>query len=100
MKDNWEERISCAIECCKCAKKLNPEDNRILSVYDHQAIAWTAKRKKNNDPIMTSSLNRLSAGVWPKRNCYTETPKGIVIITFIHIPVRTSRSDIPFLIHD
>ena len=45
MKDNWQERISCAIECSKCAKKLNPEDNRILSVYDHQAICFDCKKE-------------------------------------------------------
>lgn len=46
MKDNWQERISCAIECSKCGKKLNPEDNRILSVYDHQAICLGCKKEE------------------------------------------------------
>ncbi len=46
MKDNWQERISCAIECPKCVKKLNPDDNRILSVYDHQAICLDCKKEE------------------------------------------------------
>ena len=46
MKDNWQERISCAIECPKCAKKLNPVDKRILSVYDHQAICLDCKKEE------------------------------------------------------
>jgi len=32
MKQNLEEKISCAIICGKCDKNLNPEDKRILSV--------------------------------------------------------------------
>ena len=38
MKDNWEERISRATNCARCNKKLDIKDQRILSVYDDQAI--------------------------------------------------------------
>jgi len=48
MKDNWQERISCAIACSRCAKKMVPEDKRILSVYDHAAICLDCKKEEEN----------------------------------------------------
>ena len=43
MKDNWEERLSCATTCSRCNKKL---DKRIFSVYDHQPICLDCKKKE------------------------------------------------------
>jgi hypothetical protein len=46
MKDQWEELISCAIECTRCEKKLSSSDQRILSVYDHQTICMACKKEE------------------------------------------------------
>ncbi len=46
MKENWEEKISCAIRCPRCEKPLGKDDLRILSVYDHQAICMECKKKE------------------------------------------------------
>jgi len=50
MKDNWEERVSCATECPRCGKELDPKDQRILSVYDDQAICMECKKKEEKRP--------------------------------------------------
>ena len=50
MKDNWEERVSCATECPRCSKKLDPKDQRILSVYDDQTICMECKKKEEERP--------------------------------------------------
>lgn len=50
MKDEWEKQISCAITCSKCSNKLGPSDQRILSVYDHQAICMDCKKEEEKQP--------------------------------------------------
>jgi hypothetical protein len=46
MPDAWEEKLSCAIFCKRCDRKLAPSDERILSVYDHEPICMPCKRKE------------------------------------------------------
>ncbi len=46
MKENWQERISCATKCSRCDKKLGPQDQRIFSVYDHEPICMECKKKE------------------------------------------------------
>ena len=50
MKDEWEKQISCAIQCSKCSNKLGPMDQRVLSVYDHQAICMDCKKEEEKRP--------------------------------------------------
>lgn len=46
----WEEKLACALECSRCRKSLSPKDQRILSVYDHEAICMDCKRKEEQQP--------------------------------------------------
>jgi hypothetical protein len=46
MAVNWEEKLACATECAKCRKSLGSGDERILSVYGHEAICGECKRKE------------------------------------------------------
>jgi hypothetical protein len=48
--ENWENMISCATACGRCDKKMKPEDPRILSVYDHQAICEACKKEEEQRP--------------------------------------------------
>ena len=50
MGDTWEERLSCATRCHRCDQQLSPKDERILSVYDHQAICMACKRAEEKRP--------------------------------------------------
>ena len=50
MKNEWEERISCALQCSRCNKRLGAKDKRILSVYDHNAICLDCKKKEEKRP--------------------------------------------------
>ena len=52
MKADWEARISRATRCHRCNKKLDLEHERILSVYDDQAICMECKKRKRNGSIM------------------------------------------------
>jgi hypothetical protein len=47
MKDNWEERLSCATKCSRCNKEL---DKRIFSVYDHRPICMECKKEEESRP--------------------------------------------------
>ncbi|MDJ0782616.1 MAG: hypothetical protein QNJ22_11625 [Desulfosarcinaceae bacterium] len=44
MRDQWEERLACAIRCGRCEAKMKQRDQRILSVYDHQPICQSCKK--------------------------------------------------------
>ncbi|MDJ0913769.1 MAG: hypothetical protein QNI95_09385 [Desulfobacterales bacterium] len=48
MQDTWEKAIACAIECSRCNKQLGKDDQRILSVYDHQPICLACKKEEEN----------------------------------------------------
>lgn len=50
MKDEWEEKLSCALTCSRCNRDLHPEDQRILSVYDDEPICLECKRKEEERP--------------------------------------------------
>ena len=50
MIDSWEEKISCALECPVCHKRLRPSDERILSVYNDEAICIACKREEEKRP--------------------------------------------------
>ena len=42
--DQWQEKLSCALACSRCGAGLAPEAERILSVYDHEAICMDCKK--------------------------------------------------------
>jgi hypothetical protein len=44
MIDTWEEKLTCAIQCERCDQKIGPDDQRILSVYDHEPICMACKQ--------------------------------------------------------
>jgi len=46
MAATWEQKLSCATECPRCKKALSPKDQRILSVYDDEAICLECKKKE------------------------------------------------------
>ena len=44
MKDNWEEKLACAVACASCKKAIGPQDLRILSSYTHHPICMDCKK--------------------------------------------------------
>lgn len=50
MAGQWEEKLLCALECQRCHRGLKPQDPRILSSYDHEAICMDCKREEEKRP--------------------------------------------------
>lgn len=48
--DQWEKDLSCALSCHHCSSGLKPEDQRILSVYDHEPICLACKQTEEKKP--------------------------------------------------
>ena len=48
--DQWEKELSCALSCHRCNASLNPDDKRILSVYDHEPICLACKQAEEKKP--------------------------------------------------
>ena len=46
MTEKWQEKLSCALECARCNSKLKPDQQRILSVYDHNPICLICKEEE------------------------------------------------------
>jgi len=44
--EKWEEILSCATNCARCNNKLKHTDQRILSIYDHEAICMACKKEE------------------------------------------------------
>ena len=53
MADEWAEQLTCATQCTRCDKKLGANDQRILSVYDHQAICIDCKNEEESNGRIT-----------------------------------------------
>lgn len=47
---DWKDLIMCATECSRCHNRLSPDDPRILSCYDHDAICMDCKKKEERNP--------------------------------------------------
>ncbi len=50
MTEKWEDSLKCAASCPRCQAKLGGDDQRILSVYDHQPICMACKREEEKRP--------------------------------------------------
>jgi len=50
MNDPWKEKIMCMIRCPRCNSSLAADDERILSVYDHEPICMKCKREEEKRP--------------------------------------------------
>lgn len=50
MADSWEKELTCAIKCPRCDKSFASQDQRILSVYDHQPICMACKQVEEKRP--------------------------------------------------
>jgi hypothetical protein len=59
MKENWEEKLSCARTCSRCDKDLQQGDERILSVYDHQPICSACKKREEQNPDYPETSKRM-----------------------------------------
>jgi hypothetical protein len=65
--DHWEQKLSCAVACHRCQTSLNPTQQRILSVYDHEPICLPCKKEEERRPDY-ESVSRQTIGV-----CMAET---------------------------
>ena len=45
-----EQKLACATKCSRYIKSLTPQDQRILSVYDDEAICMACKKKEEQRP--------------------------------------------------
>ena len=44
MADVWENELVCLVECPRCDKSMTRQDQRILSMVDHQPICMACKK--------------------------------------------------------
>ena len=76
MKDNWQDRISCAIQCHRCNKGLGPEDQRMLSVYDHQTICMDCKEEEEQRPDYAASSKNMIGQCMAETELLYGDPEG------------------------
>jgi len=50
MANDWKEKLTCATACARCERTLAPQDSRILSCYDHNAICMVCKKAEEQRP--------------------------------------------------
>ena len=44
--DQWEKELACSLNCQRCNSALKADDQRILSVYDHEPICMSCKKRE------------------------------------------------------
>ena len=50
MQGDWKEKLTCAIVCSACNKRLDAQDLRILSSYTHEPICMDCKTEEEQKP--------------------------------------------------
>ena len=59
MSKDWKEKITCATECSRCHRALRADDERILSVYDHEAVCLNCKEIEEQRPDYKDAATRM-----------------------------------------
>jgi hypothetical protein len=74
--DEWKEKLSCALTCHRCNANLKPDDQRILSVYDHEPICLQCKsEEEKRDDYETVSRNAIGTCMAETEMLYSD-PQG------------------------
>lgn len=74
--DQWEEKLSCAVACSRCSRSLKPDQQRILSVYDHEPICMDCKaREERKSDYETVSRETIGTCMAETEVLYSD-PKG------------------------
>ena len=80
--DQWEEKLSCAVACSRCNAGLKPTENRILSVYDHEAICMACKgAEEKKDDYESVSRDAIGTCMAETELLYSD-PKGYCLYHF------------------
>jgi len=77
MNDPWKEKIMCMTQCPRCESSLKGNDQRILSVYDHEPICMTCKSEEEKRPNYEEvSMNMVGMCMIDAELSYSMDPKG------------------------
>ena len=82
MKDNWQERVSCAVQCNQCNKRLGPKDRRFLSVFDHDAICSDCKKAEETRPEYEETSKRMIGDCMAETELLYGDPEGYCLYHF------------------
>ena len=82
MTDNWEERISCALQCTRCNKRMAPKDQRYLSIYDHEAICTACKKAEEERPDYEESSKNMIGQCMAETELLYSDPEGYCLYHF------------------
>ncbi|SEM46906.1 hypothetical protein SAMN04489760_1173 [Syntrophus gentianae] len=67
----------CMTQCPRCESSLKGEDERILSVYDHEPICMTCKSEEEKLPDYEEiSRHMIGLGMIDTEMAYSMDPKG------------------------
>ena len=76
MSQSWEQKLSCALQCARCERRLDAGDERILSVYDHEPICMACKRdEEQRDDYKAVSMQAIGHCMAESELLYAD-PKG------------------------
>ena len=80
--DTWEKELACASQCLRCRKPLKPEDKRILSVYDHNAICMECKKQEETRPDYESIARQTIGTCMAENEMHYGDPGGYCLYHF------------------
>jgi len=77
MQQPWQEKIMCMIQCPRCGISMKGDDERILSVYDHEPICMKCKREEEKRPDYEEvSKNMIGTCMIDSEMAYSMDTKG------------------------
>ena len=82
MQDTWEKDLACAIGCARCSKSLNPKEDRILSVYDHEPICMSCKKEEEGRPDYQEKSKEMIGALMAETEILYGDPGGFAYFHF------------------
>ncbi len=82
MKDQWEKKLACSIQCPRCKKALAGADQRILSVYDHEPICIACKKQEESQPDYESVARNMIGSCLAETELLYSDPGGYCFYHF------------------
>ena len=82
MAEEWQDKLSCALECSRCQASLAPDQQRILSVYDHNPICLACKKEEETRPDYEATSRNMIGNCMAETELLYSDPQGYCYFHF------------------
>jgi hypothetical protein len=82
MPETWEKDLACAIGCARCGETLSADQDRILSIFDHEPICMSCKKKEEQRPDYPEKAKQMIGDLMAETEIMYGDPGGFAYFHF------------------